>query len=79
LDIAGILKPSDPDSGSVLWSGSRGLPKCPERKGRWPNAKAWNCCCCPRRDSTTHQTETCPWISRYSSVLQGAEVEDSNV
>lgn len=35
-------------SGSaVRCNGSSGLAKCDDRNGRCPNAKAWNCCCCP--------------------------------
>lgn len=57
LDMAGMRKLSDPERGSLaaLCRGSRGLPKCPDRKGLCPKANAWNCCCCPKRDSTAHQ------------------------
>lgn len=47
--MAGMRKAS---GSADRWRGSRGLPKWPDRKGRCPKAKAWNCCCCPRTEST---------------------------
>lgn len=42
--MAGIRNAS---GSAVLCSGSSGLAKCVDKNGRWPNANAWNCCCCP--------------------------------
>jgi hypothetical protein len=39
---------------AVLCNGSSGLAKWVDKNGRWPNANAWNCCCCPASKTNTH-------------------------
>jgi len=55
-------------SGSVvLCKGSNGLAKCVDKNGRWPNAKAWNCCCCP--ESKNKESWISDYIFRSTAVL----------
>lgn len=52
--MVGILKARGSE---LLCRGSRGLVKWLDRNGLWPKAKAWNCCCCPRTESTTQNCQ----------------------